>query len=157
MTKNILVGVVVLLAAVAVAKPRLTEDQTGKRELHMANCPSAVVGASTKLEEIADGVVLTVTAHDEWARLEIRRRAQHQGEASLQPERGSIEHTGLGTGTGRFGFCPGMLEGTTVDADLLPDGARLTIHADRPGQIKRLQRTTRDRLQALEERHSPRS
>jgi hypothetical protein len=50
-----------------------------------------------------------------------------------------------------------MLEATTVDSESLPDGARITIHADRPSQVARLKRTTHHRLDALQKRRTPRS
>ena len=155
--RNLILGSMVLIAGAAWAKRPLDEDMSGKKELHMANCPSAVAGATTTVVDLEDGVVLTVTAREEWAKQEIRRRAQTQGEAAWSPERGTIEHTGLGTGSGRFGFCPGMLEATTVDSELLPDGARITVHADRPSQIERLKRTTHHRLDALRKQRAPRS
>jgi hypothetical protein len=155
--RNLIFGAIVLTVGATWAKPPLDEDMSGKRELHMANCPSAVSGASTKVVDLEDGVELTVTAREQWAQQKIRRRAQTQGEAAWQPERRSIEHTGLGTGSGRFGFCPGMLEATTVDAELLPDGARITVHADRPSQVARLKRTTHHRLDALRKQRAPRS
>jgi hypothetical protein len=155
--RNLILGAIVLAASSASAKHKLDDDMTGKRELHMANCPSAVAGSKTTLVDIDDGVVLTVTAREEWAQQEIRKRAQNQGVAAWQPERGSLEHTGMGTGSGRYGFCPGMLEGTTVDAELLPDGARITVRADRPSQIAPLKRTAHDRLKALDKRRTPRS
>jgi len=155
--RNLILTGVALLATAVWAKRPVDENMSGKRELHMANCPSAVAGAATTVVDLADGVELTVTARDEWAQQEIRRRAQTQGEVAWQPERGAIEHTGLGTGTGRFGFCPGMLEGTTVDSELLPNGARITVRADRPSQIARLKQTTRERLEALRKRRAPRS
>jgi hypothetical protein len=121
----------------------------------MANCPSSVPGAATTLVDLDDGVELTVTATEEWAQEEIRRRAQSQGFTSWQPEKGAIEHTGMGTGSGRYGFCPGMLEGTTVDEQLLPTGARLTVRADRPAQVRELKRTSHARLQALKKHRPP--
>jgi hypothetical protein len=135
--------------------PDSPEDMTGQKEMHMSNCPSAVPGSITKVVDLPDGVELTVTAVEPWAQREIWRRAQIQGQTSWQPEKGAIEHTGLGTGSGRYGFCPGMLEGTTVDETLLPTGAKLTVRADRPAQVRALQRSTHKRLDALKKRRQP--
>jgi hypothetical protein len=152
-----LAACVVSAAAAAANKPRaVDDDMTGKREMYMSNCPSTVDGAATTVRDLDDGVELTITAREEWARREIWRRAQNQGESAWKPERGAIEHTGMGTGSGRFGFCPGILQGTTVDAELLPNGARLTVRADVPAQAAKLKRVTRDRLEWLRRRHAPR-
>jgi hypothetical protein len=155
----IFVCAALLLSSAAFAKPRSVDpdNQSGKREMHMANCPSAVLGAVTTVVELEDGVELTVTAREEWAQQEIRRRAQSQGASAWEPERGAIEHTGLGTGSGRYGFCPGVLEGTTVDAELRPDGATLTVRADRPAQAEKLKEVTRERMKWLKSRRTPRS
>jgi TusA-related sulfurtransferase len=130
---------------------------SGKLELHMSNCPSAVRGAVTEVVDVDDGVQITVTARDERAQQEIRQRAQDHGAASWDPERGSVEHTGTGTGSGRYGFCPGVLEQTTVDEELLPNGARITVRADQPAQVRKLQRITRERLRWLRKRQAPSS
>jgi hypothetical protein len=157
-TTMVLTACVVSAAAAGTTKPRAVEDDmSGKREMFMSNCPSAVDGSKTALRELDDGVELTITAREEWARREIWRRAQNQGESAWKAERGAIEHTGMGTGSGRFGFCPGILQGTTVDAELLPDGAKLTVRADDPRQAAKLKRVTRDRLEWLHRRHTPRS
>jgi hypothetical protein len=131
------------------------DDRRGKQELSMANCPSTVSGARTQVENLPDGAVLTISAGDDLSRQEIRRRARRQEEISLQPERGAIEHTGLGTGSGRYGHCPGMLEHTTVDVIDTADGVRLIIHAQSAEDAARLQRTTRARLRALHNRPRP--
>jgi hypothetical protein len=126
------------------------ENMSGQRELIMSHCPSAVEGATTRVSDIAEGVIVTVRApHDPIAQQEIRRRVQFQLEIVDQPERGAIEHTGLGTGSGRYGFCPGMLQQTSLDVEWLSDGAKMTIRADRAEDVPRLQSTTRKRARAL--------
>jgi hypothetical protein len=126
------------------------EDMSGRRELAMEHCPSAVDGAITRVADLVDGVEVTVRApHDPVAQQEIRRRVQYQLEIVDQPERGAIEHTGLGTGSGRFGFCPGMVEHTSLDVEWTTDGARMIIRADHAEDVPRLQKTTHKRARAL--------
>jgi hypothetical protein len=67
----------------------------------------------------------------------------------MQSARGAIEHTGGGTGSGKFGFCPGMIQGTRVAVDDLPDGARMTVRAESESQARSLQKMTRARLRDL--------
>lgn len=145
------------LALAAVGAQPSDDNMTGKRELRMASCPSAVEGATTTLVELPDGVQLTVTGRDEPARRDIWRRAQEHGLSAWDWERGSQEHTGAGTGSGRYGFCPGILASTTLDVELLPTGARLTVRADRPVRIEELKRVTRQRLEWLRRRKLPTS
>jgi hypothetical protein len=124
-----------------------TDDMSGRRELLMAHCPSAVPSSITQVTDIDGGVAVTVHAApaDAVALAEIRRRVQFQLEIVDRPERGAIEHTGLGTGSGRFGFCPGMVAHTSLAVDWTADGARMLIRADRAADIPRLRASTRRR------------
>lgn len=126
-----------------------SEDMSGKKERQMANCPSAVPDAKTVIENRKDGVAVTVTGQTQAARDEIRRRAHLQLNVGMQPERGAIEHTGKGTGSGKFGYCPGLIQGTRVAVDDVPDGARMTIRATSENQVQSLQAMTRERLRQL--------
>ena len=130
-------------------KEAAARDMTGKLERRMEHCPSAVPGSVTKIADRKDGVELTVTALDKTKQEEIRRRAHRQESISIQSARGAIEHTGEGTGSGQFGYCPGMIEGTHVTAMDVPEGARLTVQSAQPSQVKKLQRITKERAEAL--------
>ncbi len=151
MLRNVVMGTVLLLAGTGLAKDARPsdEDMSGKKELQMANCPSAVAGSVTRVVDTAGGVELVITAKDPGMQDEIRKRAAKQVEVSWQPERGALEHTGLGTGSGKFGFCPGMVQETTVESSNLVDGVKLVVRTDRPEMVERLQQMTRQRVQAL--------
>lgn len=136
--------------------PRPDPDMSGRRELGMASCPSAVPGAQTRITDVEGGVALEVTARDAWAQQEIRRRARKQLEVADLDVRGAIEHTGLGTGSGRFGHCPGMVMHTDLQVTWLPDGARFTIVAGEGTSVEALRRSTRDRASALRRALRPR-
>ena len=145
-----------LAAALVIALPlaaradRGDENMTGQRELQMASCPSAVAGAVTRVTDLRDGVVVAVHAPlDVTAQLEIKRRVQKQLELVDRLERGAIEHTGLGTGSGRYGFCPGMLEHTSMSVQWTTDGAIMTIKPDRAGDVRHLQSITHRRARWL--------
>ena len=140
--------VALLLAGCASTKSKSVE-MTGQKEHAMANCPSATKGATTTVANIPDGVQLTVTAPGTVEQQEIRRRAQKQLAVGLSEQRGAIEHTGEGTGSGKFGYCPGMIQDTVVSVDELPDGARITVRANQPSAIPRLQKDTAQRAEAL--------
>ncbi len=136
------------LGGSALAK-NTSADMTGKKEHQMANCPSAVPDSKTVVEDRKDGVAVTVTGQTPAARDEIRRRAHLQLNVGMQPERGAIEHTGKGTGSGKFGYCPGLIQGTRVAVDDVPDGARMTIRAKSEDEVQPLQTMTRQRLRQL--------
>jgi TusA-related sulfurtransferase len=133
----------------AAKEPADADDQTGKKELSMMWCPSAVAGARTSIENTPNGVVVVVSARDPAAQDEIRRRARRQEEVTMQPERGMLEHTGLGTGSGRYGHCPGMLENTTLELVNTTDGVRMIVKASYMSDVELLQKTTRARAKAL--------
>lgn len=143
------VTIVALLLAGCASTKTKAEDMTGKKEQSMANCPSAAPGAHTTVANIPDGVQLTVTAPDPTQQQEIRRRAQKQLAVGMHEQRGALEHTGQGTGSGKFGYCPGMIQDTVVSVDELPDGARITVRANQPSGIPRLQKDTAQRAEAL--------
>ncbi len=115
----------------------------------MQNCPSAVTGAVTTVDNRKDGVLLTVVAKDPAAAKEIQKRAHEQENIAAQPARGAIEHTGEGTGSGQFGYCPGMQQGTMIKVQDQPDGALITVHSRSPNDVQSLQQSTRARLKNL--------
>jgi TusA-related sulfurtransferase len=130
-------------------------DMSGKKELQMASCPSAVTGAQTQVTEIKDGVEVKVWAKDPAAMAEIRRRVQKQADVAASPDRGSLEHTGMGTGSGQYGHCPGMVQGTRMKVEDLPDAVKMIIVAQSPDKVKELQRSTRERANALKGNDKP--
>ena len=132
-----------------------SENMTGKKENAMARCPSAVPGAETRVADTVDAVEVFVTASDPIAQAEIRRRATIQVDVALLAERGSIEHTGLGTGSGRFGFCPGLVEQTALRVVDVPGGTKMTIKPFDPSRLGPLQRLTHERARAFQAPHRP--
>jgi hypothetical protein len=145
-----------LAAAAPLAADERSSDMTGKKELAMQHCPSAVPGAITKVSDIADGVEVTVVApNDKLAQEDIRGRAQYQLEIVDQPERSAIEHTGFGTGSGKYGFCPGMMSDTSIALRWLPDGVVMTVRADRSGGVAELQKSTHKRARLLAKKQRP--
>ena len=151
---RIAVGWTLALALVASggARAEQARNMSGAREQKMRHCPSSVPGATTSVTDRKDGVEITVTAQAAAAQEEIRRRARHQERISMQSARGVIEHTGEGTGSGELGYCPGMLAATRVESQDVPGGARLIVRPLHTGDIQKLQRTTRQRAQAMRSR-----
>lgn len=148
-TTTMVAASLLALTSIANAENPASDEMTGKKERQMAHCPSAVAKSTTTVRDTKSGVIVTVTAVDSAAREEVRRRAHMQETVAMQPDRGAIEHTGGGTGSGKYGFCPGMIEGTRVAVDDLPDGVRLTVRAASQSEVRSLQKTTRERLRQL--------
>ena len=73
-------------------------------------------------------------------------------QAMTQPfDMGGNAIEGLGTGSGRYGHCPGMVQGTDVFVEQLDNGAKITVRADAP-DVARLQKSTQARVKALRKR-----
>jgi hypothetical protein len=125
--KQILVvtAAVSLWSGVALAKAAAPSDD----RVALASCPSAVPGATTIIENDVTGVVLTVTSNDQPVSEEIQRRARLQDKANT---------------------CPGVIAGSAIAVDEIPDGARLTVRARTPSDVQALQETSRTRLRDLE-------
>jgi len=149
MLRSLLIAVAFALVPLVAHADHRTEDMTGKKELGMENCPSAVQGAVTQVTNTKDGVVVTVIAKDGKAEREIRRRAQIQEEVSNQPARGAIEHTGTGTGSGRYGYCPGAMRHTKLEARDVPGGSQMTVRAAQKSDVAKLQQRAKERAEAL--------
>jgi hypothetical protein len=144
-----------LLLACFIVTPTLASareddlDMTGKRELQMLHCPSAAPGATTVVHARPRGVALVVSAPTEFGRREIRRRAATQQEIASRPGRGRDEHTGSGTGSARFGYCPGIMADTKVTVSDIPDGARIVVTARSAKAAAELRQATRTRAARL--------
>jgi TusA-related sulfurtransferase len=142
---TMIVGVVMLLSGGVSSRDLLSPNLLASHDHQMASCPSAVPGSDTTVAERRDGVVVTVTAEDPAVRGEVRRRAHLQEEAAAQAAYDPVEERS----DGQFGFCPGVVQGTQVAVEDLPEGARLTVLGPSPSQVPLLQRMTRKRWREL--------
>jgi hypothetical protein len=94
------------------------------------------------VKRTTNGVELVVTAPSPFGRREIRRRAAAQQALSGRNEQGREEHTGRGTGSARYGYCPGIMVNTTYPSADIDGGARIVIGARRAEGVAELQRST---------------
>lgn len=124
------------------------EGAEGAGAHRMMHCPSAVEGATTKVTNIKEGVVLAVTAKDPKIVAEIRERAKHALNVSAH-DAGGAEHTGEGTHHGEIGKCPIVFTGTTLEAKDLPDGTQITVKAKNPAEVASIQDTTKKRTERI--------
>src|SRR5262245_31362370 len=85
-------------------QPAPEANMSGTMPRKMANCPSAVPGARTRIANSADGVAVTVTATDPEAAAKIAELANRH--ATPRFATGAAPHSGARTGNARIGFCP---------------------------------------------------
>jgi hypothetical protein len=111
---------------------------TGTMGSKMANCPSAVEGATTTVADGKDAVEVTVVAKDKKATEEIRARSKKLAEASKTAAPAEVKHSGTGTGGGEIGFCPVVLKDTTVEYAEVKGGAKLTVKPAKPEDLAAL-------------------
>lgn len=118
-------------------------NMSGKLQRRMANCPSAVPGAITRIEPTAGGVDVTVTAPGPDARRTIVALAEFHARTPRPLSR--TPHVGLRGGGSRIGYCPILHDGTTVTSIPVPGGVRIQLRADRPARVKELRDLVRAR------------
>jgi hypothetical protein len=112
----------------------------------MQHCPTAVAGAKVDVKEIADGVELTVTGKGD-AEAEIRKRAKHLADAAKQDPT-SVAHTGDGHGGGGLGTCLVVLKDTTVAAEDVPGGSKITVKPVKAVDLDWLKKEVKSRQSA---------
>jgi TusA-related sulfurtransferase len=113
----------------------------------MGHCPSAVVGAETKVADAKDGVVVTVTGKGD-AVATIRERAKHLVTAAKQDPT-TVKHTGEGGGGGGLGRCPVVLKDTTVETKDVEGGSQITVKPTKPADLANLQKEAKERAAML--------
>src|SRR5215468_7328272 len=111
---------------------------------HMIHCPNAVEGAKTAIKNTKDGVEITVTAKDQNAVQDIRKRAAHLADVAAKPETG--KDTGGGDFGGGKGHCPVVMKDTAVTAADVKNGSKITVKMEKgKGDVKTLQKTVKER------------
>jgi hypothetical protein len=130
------------------ATPTATKSTTTAGARHMANCPSSVAGASTAVSDIEGGVLVTVTAQGDGPAADIRSRAKHLAEVAIKNPT-EIKHDGEGDGGGGLGNCPVVLADTTVTAEDVPGGSKITVKPTKPEDLAKLKQVARERASKL--------
>ncbi len=116
----------------------------------LRHCPAAVPGAVTVLQDIRDGIDLTITATAPAATAEIRRRGAHlvAFTAGRAGDDGRAEHGG-GGGGGFMQNCPVVTRATSITASDIPRGVRLRVRPTGALTVAALRAETRRRLGEL--------
>jgi hypothetical protein len=111
---------------------------------HMQHCPTAVAGAKTDIKDNKDSVEITVTATEAGKTDEIRKRAKHMVDAAKQDPT-SVVHNGEGHGGGGLGVCEIVLKDTTVTAEDVDGGSKITVKPTKPVDLEWLKKETHAR------------
>ena len=111
---------------------------------HMQHCPTTVAGAKTDIKDGKDSVEITVTSTDAAKTEEIRKRAKHLVDAAKQDPT-SVAHTGEGHGGGGLGNCEVVLKDTTVTAEDVDGGSKLTVKPTKAVDFEWLKKETHAR------------
>jgi hypothetical protein len=100
-----------------------------QRMAHQAgNCPSTVLGATTKDELKGKDVIVTITATDKDAIVAIQKRTDEVLAAKKDHKAPTGEHDQKGTHGGSAGLCPVHLpDGATAKSKHAKDGVVVTI------------------------------
>jgi hypothetical protein len=122
------------------------EGVRGQNE--MKNCPSAVAGARTVVEQTEAAVVVTVTAEGEEATGQIRARARHLAGID-DPGEGEIRHTGEGTGGANMGKCPIALRDASASVEEIEGGVKVTLTPKNDAELGELHELATERAQAI--------
>ena len=131
---------------------RADTNMSGETQRKMANCPSAVAGAVTRVELTRGGADVTVTAPSPEAAREITSLARlHTSNRGLPVIR---IHNGGGNGGARTGYCPTVHDGASLTAITVPGGVRFQLRASTPQDVKDLQLRVSERAARLREHPS---
>jgi hypothetical protein len=134
--KKLILAASLVWAGVAGAHEAAANAGGGK----MVHCPSAVAGAKVEVKETADAVEVTVTGKGK-AEEEIRARAKHMVDAAKNDPT-SVAHTGDGHGGGGLGRCVVVLKDTTITAEDVPGGSKLTVKPVKAVDLEWLKKET---------------
>lgn len=111
---------------------------------HMQHCPTAVAGAKTEIKDNKDSVEITVTSSEAAKTDEIRKRSKHMVDAAKQDPT-AVVHNGEGHGGGGLGVCEVVLKDTTVTAEDVDGGSKITVKPIKPVDFEWLKKETHAR------------
>ncbi len=106
---------------------------------HAGNCPSTVLGSTTKAELKGKDVIVTVTSTDKDAVKAIQTRTDEMLKARMGQKAPGEAHDQRGTHGQSIGLCPMHIpEGATAKAKHEKDGVQVTITPkDKPDELKK--------------------
>lgn len=136
-------------AAASASASAAAGDAAAPDSKHMANCPTAVPGATIALKDVEGGIEVTVTGKDEATTKDIKERLAKLVEADKKEAAGpAVKHDHSGSGGGRFGHCTIVMKNTKLETADVPNGVKITVKASDKSEVDWVRRETRDRDKA---------
>ena len=120
-----------------------TADAGAKHE--MANCPTAVSGATVAIKDVEGGVEVTVTGKDELTTSTIRERAKKLAAVDRGAGDAGAKHDRSGSGGGTTGRCTIIMRGTDLAIADAPGGSKITVKAKDKAEVDWVRRETKER------------
>lgn len=112
----------------------------------MANCPTAVAGATVAIKDVEGGVEVTVTGKDDAMATAIRERTKKLAAANRSTaDGGAGKHDHSGSGGGTTGRCTIILRNTDIATADVDKGSKITVKAKDKAEIDWVRRETKDR------------
>ena len=130
------------------AGPKPLHAEPVPADRRMANCPSAVPGATTAVSREGTAVAVVVTSADATAVEEIRRRAELLANRPAADAE-SVSHSGGGSGGGQAGKCPVVRRGAKVSVQPVESGVKITLSPSDPSGLAALEAEATQRAAEL--------
>ncbi len=132
--------------AAAAAKDKAAKDKAAAiaAVATMANCPSSVEGATTKLSNSKTAVILEITAAAATAAAEIRLRAARLVKLSADGYTGSADRSDA------LAKCPVVMIEGAIDAAEIDHGVKVTIEPKDPAKLDAVGAEAADRITKLD-------
>ena len=132
-------------SAMASASASASPD-AGAPKHDMANCPTAVAGATVAIKDVEGGVEVTVTGKDDATMATIRERTKKLAAADRSgPDGGAGKHDHSGSGGGTTGRCTIIMRNTDITTADIDKGSKITVKAKDKAEIDWVRRETKDR------------
>lgn len=123
-----------------------TATDAGVPKHEMANCPTAVAGATVAIKDVEGGVEVTVTGKDDEMAKAIRERTKKLAAADRGvPDSGAAKHDHSGSGGGTTGRCTIIMRNTEITTADVDKGSKITVKAKDKAEIDWVRRETKDR------------
>lgn len=111
----------------------------------MANCPTAVAGATVAIKDVEGGVEVTVTGKDDAMMASIRDRTKKLAAADRGSPDGGAKHDHSGSGGGTTGRCTIIMRNTDIVTADVDKGSKITVKAKDKAEVDWVRRETKDR------------
>lgn len=134
-------------ASASASASAATGPDGGAPKHDMANCPTAIAGATVAIKDVEGGVEVTVTGKDDAMTTSIRERTKKLAAADRgAPDGGGAgKHDHSGSGGGTTGRCTIIMRNTDITTAEVDKGSKITVKAKDKAEVDWVRRETKDR------------